>query len=278
MENNGMDGFGEQNPNENNGATFQTLSAEGDLLLQRGSLHEAIDIYTKALLIRPTDKHCLVSRSKCYIQIGSPDLGLIDANASIKQDPNFFKGVYQKAEALYAQGDFESALMYYHRGHRMRPEMDEFRIGIQKSREAIENSIGHPKKFHITVPQKLKRFLNDNAATKMADDHAANLRGVKKGSKSTLDLTSPYHYEAPLNSGLQSKLLGELYDDKVYLEGLLTDRDFRDFPDDQIIDLVQDGLRYIGSRVEFWRQQNPLYARPKEKKIEPRMERGGKHS
>jgi hypothetical protein len=67
-------------------AKFQTLSAEGDLFLQRGSFHEAIgiefipgliiEIYSKALEIRPDDKHCLVSRSRCYIQIGSPNLGL----------------------------------------------------------------------------------------------------------------------------------------------------------------------------------------------------------
>ena len=34
------------------------------------------------------------------------------------------------------------ALVYYHRGHLLRPELDEFRLGIQKAREAIDNSIG----------------------------------------------------------------------------------------------------------------------------------------
>ena len=54
----------------------------------------------------------------------------------------FFQGLYQKAEALYSMGDFEYALMYYHRGHKLRPELDEFRLGIQKAQEAIDNSIG----------------------------------------------------------------------------------------------------------------------------------------
>jgi hypothetical protein len=34
------------------------------------------------------------------------------------------------------------ALVYYHRGYALRPELDEFRLGIQKAREAIDNSIG----------------------------------------------------------------------------------------------------------------------------------------
>ena len=52
------------------------------------------------------------------------------------------KAKYQKAEILYAKGDFEMALVYYHRGHAQRPELDEFRLGIQKAREAIDNAIG----------------------------------------------------------------------------------------------------------------------------------------
>ncbi len=53
-----------------------------------------------------------------------------------------FQGLYQKAEALYSMGDFEYSLMFYHRGHKLRPELDEFRLGIQKAQEAIDNSIG----------------------------------------------------------------------------------------------------------------------------------------
>lgn len=93
-------------------ATFQSLSAEGDLLLQKGAFHEAIQIYTKAIEIKPSDKHCLVARSRCYIQIGSPKEALQDANASLKDDPQYHKGIYLKGEALYAQGDFELGIWY----------------------------------------------------------------------------------------------------------------------------------------------------------------------
>jgi tetratricopeptide (TPR) repeat protein len=93
----------EKNP-EQLVANFQSLSAEGDLLLQKGAFHEAIQVFTKALDIKPSDKHCLVARSRCYIQIGSPQDALKDANASLKDDPAYYKGIYLKAEALYAEG------------------------------------------------------------------------------------------------------------------------------------------------------------------------------
>lgn len=39
-------------------------------------------------------------------------------------------------------GNFEFALVFYHRGHKLRPELEEFRLGIQKAQEAIDNAIG----------------------------------------------------------------------------------------------------------------------------------------
>ena len=52
------------------------------------------------------------------------------------------QGLYQKAEALYQMGNFEHALVYYHRGNKIRQDKHEFVLGIHKAQEAIENSIG----------------------------------------------------------------------------------------------------------------------------------------
>jgi hypothetical protein len=63
-----------------------------------------------------------------------------------------YAAIYQKAEALYHLGDFEHSLVFYHRGLHVRPELEQFRLGVQKAREAIENAIGKsktPKVIHI---------------------------------------------------------------------------------------------------------------------------------
>lgn len=74
--------------------------------------------------------------------MGESELALADAEETLKDDKNYTKGLYQKAEALYQKGDFEFALVFYHRGHKLRPELKDFRLGIQKTEEAIQNSIG----------------------------------------------------------------------------------------------------------------------------------------
>jgi tetratricopeptide (TPR) repeat protein len=81
-------------------------------------------------------------RSKCHLKLGDADSALKDAESCLKDTQDFTKGLFQKAEALYAMGDFEFALVHYHRGNKLRPELNEFRLGIQKAREAIDNSIG----------------------------------------------------------------------------------------------------------------------------------------
>lgn len=47
--------------------------------------------------------------------------------------------IYCKAEALYCIGDFEMSLVYYYRGMRIRPEYGQFRLGVQKAKNAIQN-------------------------------------------------------------------------------------------------------------------------------------------
>ena len=59
------------------------------------------------------------------------------------------QGLYQKANALYHMGDFEYALVYYHRGSKLRPDLNEFTLGIHKAQEAINNSIGSKLANHI---------------------------------------------------------------------------------------------------------------------------------
>ena len=103
---------------------------------------ESFHYSTQALEFQPGERGCLVARSKCYLQLGNASSALQDAEESLKEDKKYHRGLYHKAEALYQMGDFEYALVYYHRGYKLRPELGEFKLGIQKAQEAIQNSIG----------------------------------------------------------------------------------------------------------------------------------------
>ena len=68
------------------------------------------------------------------------------------------------AEALYNQCQFEHALVLFHRGKRLAPDMEEFRLGVQKCRKTIQNAISSQNVFKVRGARILFRIfrrLND---------------------------------------------------------------------------------------------------------------------
>ncbi|XP_008937572.1 PREDICTED: LOW QUALITY PROTEIN: tetratricopeptide repeat protein 25, partial [Merops nubicus] len=214
-----------------------------------------------ALKLRAGDKHCLAARSKCYLKLGDTENALKDAEASLQNDKTFSKGLYQKAETLYTMGDFEFALVFYHRGHRLRPELHKFRLGIEKSQEAIVNCIGSPSSIKLENKEDLC-FISRQAESKKANE--------KLQTKLTKDQSWTRKQKPARNPKTERQLLGELYADKAYLEKLLKDKDLMESSTKQgtkVADLVLSGISYLDTRREFWQQQKPIYARVRERKL-----------
>jgi len=230
-------------------SSFTTYLAEGDKLFLNGDFQKALESYTKALMLKPGDKGCLVARSKCYIHIGDPEAALKDADECIKDDKTYHKGIYQRAEALYQMGNFEHGLIFFHRGHALRPELDQFRLGIQKCQEAIENSVGSPSVIqldpNIEVPSKAP-----------AEQDFRKKRQPKESPKKVA------------SDKATKALLGELYADREYLEKLSQDETLikdENGKSASILELITTGIKYLDTRTDFWRQQKPMYTRKRER-------------
>ncbi|XP_042562392.1 outer dynein arm-docking complex subunit 4 isoform X1 [Clupea harengus] len=247
---------GEQGPN----CTFSTYMAEGDQLFHKRDYVKAIESYTTALTLQTGEKNCLVARSRCFVKMGDSENALRDAEASLKEDKEFFKGLYQKAEALYTMGDFEFALVFYHRGHKLRPELQEFRLGIQKAQEAINNSVGSPSSVKLENKGDLSFCKSDERKKSRAK---GVIYPVKKEHKL-------HGQKTPKTEKTAKQLLGELYSDKEYLEKLLKDEDLvkgRTSGGERLQDLILSCISYLDTRTEFWQQQKPIYARQRDRKL-----------
>ncbi|NXW59123.1 TTC25 protein, partial [Eurystomus gularis] len=214
-----------------------------------------------ALKLRAGDKHCLAARSKCYLKLGDVENALKDAEASLQNDKMFSKGLYQKAETLYTMGDSEFALVFYHRGHRLHPELEKFRLGIEKSEEAIVNCIESPSSVKLENKEDLC-FVSRQAEVRKANE--------KPQIRLTKDQKWTSKQKPVRNPKTERQLLGELYADKVYLEKLLKDKDLMESSTKEgikVADLVLSGISYLDARSEFWQQQKPIYARVRERKL-----------
>ncbi|NWV60006.1 TTC25 protein, partial [Malurus elegans] len=237
-------------------STFGNLMSEGIALGRRGLHEKALCCFNDALKLRAGDKNCLVTRSRCFLKLGDTANSLKDAEASLQHDKAFSEGLYQKAETLYSMGDFEFALVFYHRGQRLRPDLHKFQLGINKAEEAIVNCIGHPSLVKLESKKELG-FVSRQAESKK--DKQMQQSKPPKDQKPTKKKSVKTEHQ----------LLGELYADKAYLEKLLKDEDLMQTTTRKGIKvetLILDGISYLNNRRDFWQQQKPIYAREYERK------------
>ncbi|XP_069669092.1 outer dynein arm-docking complex subunit 4 isoform X2 [Periplaneta americana] len=217
-----------------------TLLALGSREMRSGDVSIAINFVHKALELNPKDKNALVARSKCYLLLGEPQLALKDAETALHGDKNFIHAIYQKAESLYNLGDFEHSLMYYHRGLHLRPELEGFRLGVQKAQEAIENTIGN----------QLPQAEESNTGSTESNGSAKRASSCRKSEQTS-----------QISKQQSRRLLGELCVDKEYLEQFLKHPDIKcmNHEDDrsQITLYAKEGVEFLNRRQEFWRQQQP---------------------
>uniref|UniRef100_A0A8C5V1A4 Outer dynein arm-docking complex subunit 4 n=1 Tax=Microcebus murinus TaxID=30608 RepID=A0A8C5V1A4_MICMU len=244
-------------------STFPSYMAEGERLYLCGEFSKAIQSFSNALHLQNGDKNCLVARSKCFLKMGDLERSLKDAEASLQSDPTFCKGILQKAETLYTMGDFEFALVFYHRGYKLRPDR-EFKVGIQKAQEAINNSVGSPSSIKLENKGDLS-FLS-----KQAENMKAQQKPHPMKHSSYYTKTESKRRGSPKSEKIVRQLLGELYVDKEYLEKLLLDEDLiRGTMKGGLTveDLIMTGINYLDTRSDFWRQQKPIYARERDRKL-----------
>ncbi|XP_037916712.1 tetratricopeptide repeat protein 25 isoform X2 [Hermetia illucens] len=217
---------------------------------------KALGGYCQALELNGNDINALISRSKCYLLLGEPGKALQDAETALNLEKNNIRAIYQKAESLYFLGQFENSLMFFHRGLRLRPELASFRLGVQKTQEAIENTIGTAPKPEIGKSTKNKNKSRSKSTSRM--NPSLNLKPNR-----------PKVTKVDFEKRNARKLLGELYIDKEYLENLLKHPDLKraDTNSENISMLAKDALEFLNNRQEFWRQQRTCTALPNQKNI-----------
>uniref|UniRef100_A0A8C4NEF3 Outer dynein arm-docking complex subunit 4 n=1 Tax=Eptatretus burgeri TaxID=7764 RepID=A0A8C4NEF3_EPTBU len=179
---------------------FTVYLSQGKQLALKGDNERAIERYTIGLENKEDDLNLLLDRSKCYLRMGNTVAALNDAETTLQVNKTFLKGLLQKADVLYAMGEFEMALVCFHSGQRIRPELDDFRLGIQKVHETIDNSLG-----------SLSPFRRKN-------EGKAQIHEIQdKGGNADKDNNEN-------NEHIHRKLLEEFYVDRVFLNNLLKNK------------------------------------------------------
>merc|ERR1712226_56740 len=258
--------------------------AEGEKLYKAGDYKKAVEAFTTAIQQDSDNPMTYVQRAKCYLSMGEAEKALEDAKHSLKNDEKFHRGIYQKAEALYSLGNFEFALVNYHRGNKLRPELSEFRLGVQKAKEAIVNSVGTAKSVNLkeslnssTVSQGNGRGtlqmgkdgrMGQRKGTLAIENYAEHIR--KQSRVTSARYAENESMLAKQKQKTAKQVLGEMYPDKAFLMKLLGDEELTKGTVSNgmsINELILSGLNYLDTRTDFWQQHKPIYARKRDRML-----------
>ncbi|XP_035472089.1 outer dynein arm-docking complex subunit 4 isoform X2 [Scophthalmus maximus] len=214
---------------------FSTIVADGNWLYIKGEYKKAIESFSTALTLKPDERNCFVGRSKCYLNMGLYENALKDAEASLKEDTTFF-------------------------------EIQEFRLGIQKAQEAIENCVGSPS-VKLEIKGDLSFLQKDEEMTQPI----TAIEDLTKENKQQTQKT-------PKIEKRTKKLLGEFYNDGKYLESLLKDEDLvkgKTKGGESLQDVIQGSLTHLDACTEFSNQEKPINAQGKDHKTQQKCGKPG---
>ncbi|KAF7817823.1 Ankyrin-1 isoform A [Senna tora] len=117
--------------------------SRGDEAFKRKEYYMAVDAYTQAIDLDPTDATLLSNRSLCWIRLGQAEHALADAKACRALKPDWPKACYREGAALRLLQKFDEAANAFYEGVRLDPENKEL---VNAFREAVEAG----RKFHGT--------------------------------------------------------------------------------------------------------------------------------
>ncbi|WAR06390.1 TTC25-like protein [Mya arenaria] len=121
---------------------------EGDTFSDEGNYEQALKSYNLALKFISNDKTTMIARSR---------------------------GLLQKAELLLEQGDYETALNYFQKGARMRPDKDDFHDGIEKAKHGLsENHKVARKRKNTISPEEIVNQKKSKDRTEKARKNREN--------------------------------------------------------------------------------------------------------
>jgi tetratricopeptide (TPR) repeat protein len=92
------------------------LKDKGNKVLQSGQIDEAIDLYSEAINLDPTNHLFYSNRAACYVKQSNWKGALADAQKCVEIDPTFGKGYLRLGNALHALKRVEDAINAYKKG------------------------------------------------------------------------------------------------------------------------------------------------------------------
>ncbi|XP_031560926.1 stress-induced-phosphoprotein 1-like [Actinia tenebrosa] len=121
------------------------LKDEGNKALQEGNTTKAIECYTEAILIEPTNHVFYSNRSAAYAKDGKYEQALEDAKKCVEIKPEWAKGYSRLGTALFFLKQYEAAEKAFEAGLKLEPNNAQLKAGLEEVQSKFaETTVGNP--------------------------------------------------------------------------------------------------------------------------------------
>lgn len=117
----------------------------GNQHLQAKQYDQAIEAYSEAIRIDPTDKVFYSNRSAAYLSKGDAENALKDGKKSVELDPSWPKGYSRVGAALHAQHKYQEAIASYNAGLKISPSDAGLQSGLKEVEKVLDARDAHRK-------------------------------------------------------------------------------------------------------------------------------------
>ncbi|KAI9462330.1 putative stress-induced protein STI1 [Lactarius psammicola] len=118
-------------PSAENKAAAEKHKQEGNAHMNGKQYDEAIDAYTKAIELDPSNPVYFSNRAAAHSSKSDHLSAVVDAEKAIELDPKFVRGYSRLGHAHYCIGDYSGAAAAYRRGLELEPNNVAMKTGLQ---------------------------------------------------------------------------------------------------------------------------------------------------
>ncbi|KAL1665523.1 putative stress-induced protein STI1 [Schizophyllum commune] len=118
-------------------AQADKLKAEGNSLMSAKKYDDAIEAYTKAIALDPSNPVYYSNRAAAYSSKQDHLSAVGDAEMAISVDPKFIKAYHRLGHAQFCLGDFQQAADAFERGLKLDPSNASLKSGLQNAKARI---------------------------------------------------------------------------------------------------------------------------------------------
>ena len=131
---------------------FRYLLSFSEHAKRMGNLSSSWKLCEEMKKIPQDTSQGFLKRSTCYFSLGDIQASIKDIDAALAMQPESVDALMMKAKNHHFIGDYETALIYYERAKRRKPQLEAAKAGCTQVTEDITTDLKHLDEFLMLCP------------------------------------------------------------------------------------------------------------------------------